>query len=80
MIKQFEHIPDNSSSSSEEESPKQKSQNLKKSAFIGMVQEEVDDDDLMADFGISSKKKKNLNSFELKNTKTINWDVEENEQ
>ncbi len=40
------------------------------------IQREVDDDLLMAEFGITPEKKEALNDFSLVKTKSINWDLE----
>ena len=40
------------------------------------IQKEVDDDLLMAEFGITPEKKDVLHDFSLMKTKSINWDLE----
>ena len=52
-------------------------QNAKKAAFVNYnIQKEVDDDLLMAEFGITPEKKEVLHDFSLMKTKSINWDLE----
>jgi hypothetical protein len=51
--------------------------NTKKTAFVNYnIQKEVDDDLLMAEFGITPEKKEVLKDFSLIKTKSINWDLE----
>lgn len=53
------------------------SRSIKRAAFVNNnVQKEVDDDELMAEFGITPEKKNVLNDFSMMKTKSINWDLE----
>ena len=53
------------------------SRSIKRAAFVNNnIQKSVDDDELMAEFGITPEKKNVLNDFSLMKTKSINWDLE----
>lgn len=53
------------------------SRSIKRAAFVNNnVQKEIDDDELLAEFGITPEKKNVLNDFSMMKTKSINWDLE----
>ena len=53
------------------------SRSIKRAVFVNNnVQKEIDDDELLAEFGITPEKKSVLNDFSMMKTKSINWDLE----
>lgn len=49
---------------------------MNKLAIISQVQKQVDDDELMEEFGITPEKLNTVNAqgFQLNNARTINWE------